>query len=243
MIIRHSFLGAALEIHWFEEEAWRRSQAEFALLRCASPPRCEEGQTILLRQEATQVIDLSPGVDAWLDHRPKKIRHQIRQGLQDYAFRWAETEKEREGFYAVYAPFAKRRGLPRPHPADEKELDILLAYDGQGQLAQAAAFLPIRRERRYRYRYGWHASGSQAGRAILHQAMVHAYSRDLRLFDLGGVTPGAKSGSPAAGINAFKTSLGGDASTTWLFLRCHPLWLRLPLRLLGRLPIFVGHSP
>jgi hypothetical protein len=86
-------------------------------------------------------------------------------------------------------------------------------------LLQGAAFLPAREARVYRYRYGVYVRKSQSNAILIETAILRARANGFAHFDLGGVTPDAKPGSPEAGINFFKSQFGGVDTVSHLYVR------------------------
>lgn len=228
MILRRRVLGLRYEGHFFDEAAYEASDADIVALRghgSAARWQCRI-------PEWTRVVSLAIEEDALLAGFEARARASIRNAERAVRMEWAAGPGERDAFYRAYGDFARRRGLLVPDPAEESDLDILLARDGSGELIQAAAFLPAPTAGVYRYRYGVSVRKTQANAGILFAAMRRAKALGYRSFDLGGIVPGAKRGSAEAGINWFKAQFGGEVMRTWLCLRGRTPALRALLRLL-----------
>lgn len=165
----------------------------------------------------------------WLASRSKKFRNQWRKVWEDYSLKWVSEAESRREFYRHYIEFARSRNLGIPDPSEESDLEIVLVRNLSGELAYGAAFLPIPSENRYRYRYGMHLKPGLAGQAALASAMRRAREIGFKEFDLGGITPVAKPGSAAAGINAFKAKFGGKPEEIWVCARSGSAFFSLPL--------------
>lgn len=229
MVLSRRVFGLRYEGHFFDEEAWRASAADIAALRTHGSA---EGWQCRL-PERTLVVSLTPSEEDVLAGFAARARASVRSAARTVSITWAETPEERAAFYRAYGDFAARRGLLAPDPAEETGLDLLLARDRDGALLQAAAFLPARGVGIYRYRYGVALRKSQANAGILFEAMRRAKSLGFPLFDLGGITPGARPGSHEAGITFFKSQFGGREVEGTLYLRGRTASLRAALRLLS----------
>jgi hypothetical protein len=234
MVLKRNLLGWRFEEYWFDEPGYLASTADIAALRSHVPAPLSHCRI----PEKTLLVALDPGEDAWLAGFAARARHSVKQAEKTVRVEVAATPSERELFYAAYLPFARERGLLAPHPEEEGELEILLARNPQGELLQAAAFLPARAAGIYRYRYGVYIRKSQANAAVIHAAMRRAKSLGFAHFDLGGIEPQARAGSPAAGINFFKSQFGGVETDSRLYLRGTRFSTRSLLRIAGclRLP-------
>lgn len=228
MILRRRVLGFRYEGFFFDEAAYAASRADIAALR--SHGSAERWDCRI--PEWTRIVSLEGGEDALLAGFEARARASIRSAERIVKVTWAAMAGEREAFYRAYGEFALRRGLLVPDPGEEEDLDILLARDADGELVQAAAFLPAPSAGVYRYRYGVSVRKTQANAGILFEAMRRARSRGFRRFDLGGIVPGARTGSREAGINFFKAQFGGEAIRGTLCLRGRTPALRILLRAL-----------
>lgn len=228
MILRRRVLGLRYEGFFFDEPAYAASRADIAALRghdAAARWDCR-------LPEWTRVVSLEGDEESLLAGFAARTRASIRNAGRAVRVEWAGSAGEREIFYRAYGDFARRRGLLVPDPGEEAGLDILLARDPDGDLVQAAAFLPAPLAGVYRYRYGVSVRKTQANAGILFAAMRRAKALGYRRFDLGGIVPGARQGSVEAGINYFKAQFGGEAIRGWLCLRGRTPVLRALLRAL-----------
>lgn len=215
MVLKRNLLGWRFEEYWFDEPGYLASTADIAALRTlggSSPCHCRI-------PERTLVVPLDRPEADIVSAFAARAKTSIRQARKSVRVDRAVTEAERMLFYEAYIPFAQEKGLLIPDPAEEGDLEIFLARNPQGELLQAAAFLPASGERVYRYRYGVYVRKSQSNAILVHTALQRAKETGFLHFDLGGVTPGAKPGSPEAGINFFKSQFGGMDTRCHLYIR------------------------
>lgn len=228
MILKRSLLGLRYEQYWFDEEGYMASGADVAALRTHGT--ATEFQCRI--PERTLVVSLLPSEEEIAAGFEARARASIRNAHRTVKVTWASGREERGEFYRGYSAFAAGRGLLIPDPDEERDLDLLFARDLEGGLIQAAAFLRAPGPGIYRYRYGFSVRKTQANAGILFEAMRRAKSLGFASFDLGGITPDAKPGSAAAGINFFKSQFGGSEIRGHLCLRGRTAPLRASLRLL-----------
>lgn len=221
-------MGLSYEQYWFDEAGYMASGADIAALRTHGT--ATESQCRI--PERTLVVSLVPPEEEITAGFEARARASIRNALRTVKVTWASRREEREEFYRGYSAFAADRGLLIPDPDEEEDLDILFARDVEGRLIQAAAFLGAPGPGIYRYRYGFSVRKTQANAGILFEAMRRAKSLGFSRFDLGGITPDARPGSAAAGINFFKSQFGGSEVRGHLCLRGRTALLRTSLRLL-----------
>lgn len=214
MMLKRNVFGWRFEEYWFDEAGYLASTADIAALRSHAPARGHH----LRIPEKTLLVPVDRTDEEILEGFETRARHSVRQALKTLRVSVASRE-ERPLFYDAYRPFAAARGLLAPDPAEEGDLEILLARDAAGDLLQAAAFLPAPSAGIYRYRYGVYIRKSQANAALIFEAMRRARALGFTRFDLGGVTPGARPGSAEAGINFFKSQFGGAVTESQLYLR------------------------
>ncbi|HKP97764.1 MAG TPA: hypothetical protein VJ385_18640, partial [Fibrobacteria bacterium] len=218
MVLKRNLFGWRFEEYWFDEPGYLSSRADIAALRTHGiagrdvPSHCRI-------PEKTLVVPLERSEEEILAGFATRARTSIRQAQKTVEVRLAAAPEERRLFYEAYLPFAAGKGLLVPNPDEEEELEIFLARNREGELLQAAAFLPAPREKIYRYRYGVYVRKSQANAILIQAAMGRARNLGAAFFDLGGVTPGARPGSPEAGINFFKSQFGGVEMPCLLHLR------------------------
>lgn len=238
MVLKRNLLGWKLEEYWFDEPGYLASTADIVALRAHGPA----GLSHCRIPEKTLLVALDRSEEEILKGFAPRAVHSVRQAAKSAVFTRAESEADRKVFYDAYQEFAAARGLFRPDPAEESELEILLARNPEGELLQGAAFLPAPKAGLYRYRYGVYVRKSQANAALLFAAMRRARELGLRHFDLGGITPGARPGSPEAGINFFKSQFGGVETESQLWLRGSRWSTRALLRVAEalRLPARLG---
>jgi lipid II:glycine glycyltransferase (peptidoglycan interpeptide bridge formation enzyme) len=215
MVLKRNLLGWRLEEYWFDEAGYLSSTADIVAVRSHTPVRASHCSI----PERTLLVPLSGGIEAILDAFDARAKTSIRHAAKTVTVELAASPEERELFYAAYRPFAAGRGLLIPDSREEAELDILLARDLEGNLLQAGAFLPAKAAGIYRYRYGVYVRKSQANAALMQAAILRAKELGFSHFDLGGITPEAKSGSADAGINFFKSQFGGIPTDSRLYLR------------------------
>jgi hypothetical protein len=215
MVLKRNLLGWRFEEYWFDEPGYRASTADIAALRTHGPAP----QSHCRIPERTLLISLEGTEEELLSAFATRAKTSIRQAVKTVKVDRAGTPEERKLFYDAYLPFAAEKGLLIPVPEEETELEIFLARNPAGELLQAAAFLPAAGERIYRYRYGVYVRKSQANAILVWAAIRRARELGYAQFDLGGVTPGAKPGSPEAGINFFKSQFGGRDAGCHLYLR------------------------
>lgn len=230
MVLKRRVLGLRYEGFFFDEAAYEESTADIAALR--SHAGAARWQCRI--PERTLVVSLEGGEEELLGRFEARARASIRNAARNVDVTWASTTAQREEFYRAYRDFASGRGLLIPDAGEEGDLDILLARDKEGNLLQAAAFLPAPSAGVYRYRYGVQVRKTQANAGILFQAMRRARELGYARFDLGGIVPGAKAGSHEAGINFFKSQFGGVEVEGTLCLRGRTAPIRLLLRVLHR---------
>ncbi|GEM_PF-2417278 len=218
MVLKRNLLGWRFEEYWFDEPGYLASTADIAALRThgthgpAPISHCRI-------PERTLLVPLDRSEAEILEAFAARAKTSIRQAAKHVRIDRAETPEDRKLFYDAYLPFAAEKGLLLPNPAEETELEIFLARNPAGELVQAAAFLPAPLEKVYRYRYGVYVRKSQANAILIRSAILRARELGFTRFDLGGITPGAKPGSPEAGINFFKSQFGGRDSECHLYLR------------------------
>lgn len=231
LVLRRRVWGLRYEGYFFDEAGYEASTADIAALRAHGAPARWQCRI----PEATLVVPLAASEEEIAARFEARARASIRNAQRNVQVTWAGTPGERAEFYRAYAGFAARRGLLVPDPAEEGGLDILLARDREGALLQAAAFLPAQAAGVYRYRYGVSLRKTQANAGILFEAIRRAKSLGYARFDLGGIVPGARPGSPEAGINFFKSQFGGEEVLGHLYLRGRTAPLRALLRGLAAL--------
>jgi hypothetical protein len=230
MVLKRNLLGWRFEEYWFDEPGYTASTADIAALRTHGTPGMpgiagsgEAPSTTPPRHtripERTLLVPLDRPEEAILEGFATRAKTSIRQAAKAVRIDRAQTPEERALFYDAYLPFAAGKGLLLPNPAEETGLEIFLARDGAGDLLQAAAFLPAAGEKVYRYRYGVYVKKSQANAILIRTAILRARELGFTRFDLGGITPGARPGSPEAGINFFKSQFGGHEAECHLYLR------------------------
>lgn len=240
MILKRKLLGLRYEQYWFDGPAYLASSADVAALRTHGEIQGVTGEWTPAFSgpcqcripEFTLVVSLTPAEDEIVAGFEARARASIRNAQRTVKVTWASTPEERQEFYRGYSAFAAGRGLLIPDAREEEDLDLLFARDAGGDLIQAAAFLQARGPGIYRYRYGFSVKKTQANAGILFEAMRRAKANGFTRFDLGGVTPGAKPGSAAAGINFFKSQFGGAEVRGHLCLRGRTPLLRMALRIL-----------
>ncbi len=215
MVLKRNLLGWRFEEYWFDEPGYLASNADIAALRTHGP--APESHCRI--PEHTLLVSLDRSEGDILAAFATRAKTSIRQAEKTVRVDRAETPEDRRLFYDAYLPFAAEKGLLVPVPAEETELEIFLARNLQGELLQAAAFLPAAGEKVYRYRYGVYVRKSQANAILVWSAIRRARELGFARFDLGGIPPGAKSGSSEAGINFFKSQFGGVDSQCHLYLR------------------------
>ena len=231
MIMRRRLFGLRLEQYWFDPEGYRNSRAQLAALRTT-----EVFPEYALRiPEKTLWVDLRAPREEILAGFHKRTREYIRSGQNRYTVARAESDGERRLFYDHYARFARERRLPLPDPAEEGELQVYLARDGQGELLHGCAFLAFAKPGIFRYRYGVRIKDSHAHPSLFWRAICDSRDMGFRHFDLGGVS-GGQSGDPhMAGIDRFKHQFGGKPVEGWLYIRSPLFILNWGLRCLGPL--------
>jgi hypothetical protein len=226
MVLKRNLLGWRFEEYWFDEPGYLASSADIVALRSHAPARLSHCRI----PERTLLVPLDPPEAAILEGFAARARHSVRQALKTVRVELAAAPADRASFYAAYLPFAAEKGLLSPDPAEESELEILLARNAEGELLQGAAFLPARAAGIYRYRYGVYVRKSQANAALVYEAMRRAKALGFSRFDMGGISPGARPGSAEAGINFFKSQFGGVETESALYLRGSRFSTRLLLR-------------
>jgi hypothetical protein len=215
MVLKRNLLGWRFEEYWFDGPGYLASNADIAALRTHGP--APESHCRI--PERTLLIRLDRPEAEILEAFDVRAKTSIRQAAKTITIERADTPEARALFYRAYLPFAAAKGLLAPDPAEETDLEIHLARDAQGELVQAAAFLPAPGEKVYRYRYGVYVRKSQANAILMRAAILRARDLGFAHFDLGGITPGARPGSPEAGINFFKSQFGGHEAHCHLYLR------------------------
>lgn len=215
MVLKRNLLGWRFEEYWFDEPGYLASRADIAAVRSHAPVAASHCRI----PERTLLVPLGRSEEEILAGFATRARTSIRQARKSVRLEWAETPAARREFYDAYFPFAASKGLLRPDPEEERDLDILLARDAQGLLLQGAAFLPARAAGIYRYRYGVYVRKSQSNAILIETAILRAKALGFAHFDLGGVTPDARPGSPEAGINFFKSQFGGVETAGFLYVR------------------------
>ncbi len=203
------------EEYWFDEPGYLASRAHIAALRSHG----EASRSHCRIPERTLLVPLDRSEAEILAGFATRAKTSIRQALKSVRIERAETPAARAEFYDAYLPFAKEKGLLIPVPEEETDLEIFLARNLAGELVQAAVFVPGPGEKVYRYRYGVYVRKSQANAILMQTGILRARELGFAHFDLGGVTPGAKPGSPEAGINFFKSQFGGVDTRSHLYIR------------------------
>lgn len=226
MVLRRNLLGWRVEEYWFDEPGYRASGADIAALRSHAPVPGSDCRI----PESTLLIPLDRPAEAIRAGFAARARASIRQAAKQVRVELAADAAARREFYDAYLPFAAEKGLLRPVPEEENELEIFLARDGEGRLLQAAAFLPAPGGKVYRYRYGVYVRKSQANAILMEAAILRARDLGFAHFDLGGVARGARPGGPEAGINFFKSQFGGAVTESHLYLRGNRVSARWLLR-------------
>ena len=239
MVLKRNLLGWRFEEYWFDEPGYLASTADIAALRThgtqathgtsgtqgktgtdgTHEPRRPAPPSHCCILERTLLVPLDRSEAEILDAFATRAKTSIRQAAKAITVDRAQTMEERKLFYDAYLPFAAEKRLLLPNAAEETELEIFLARNAAGELVQAAAFLPAPLEHVYRYRYGVYVRKSQANAILIRSAILRARELGFTRFDLGGITPGAKPGSPEAGINFFKSQFGGQEAQCHLYLR------------------------
>ena len=229
MILKRNLLGWRFEEYWFDEPGYLASRADIAALRSHGPAPFSHCRI----PERTLLVPLDRPEGEILAGFATRAKTSIRQAQKTVRVERAESAAARREFYDAYLPFAREKGLLLPVPEEETDLEIFLARDLEGRLVQASAFLPAPGEKVYRYRYGVYVRKSQANAILVQTAILRARESGFAHFDLGGVTPGARPGSPEAGINFFKSQFGGVDTPSHLYLRGTRPATRLLFSLLG----------
>jgi hypothetical protein len=215
MVLKRNLLGWRFEEYWFDAPGYLASTADIAALRSHGPAPAADCRI----PERTLLVSLERPEEAILAGFAARAKTSIRQARKTVRVDRAGTPEERRLFYDAYLPFAAEKKLLVPEPQEERDLEIFLARDAEGRLLQAAAFLAAPGERVYRYRYGVYVRKSQANAILIEAAIRRARELGFAHFDLGGITPGARAGSPEAGINFFKSQFGGVDTASHLYLR------------------------
>jgi lipid II:glycine glycyltransferase (peptidoglycan interpeptide bridge formation enzyme) len=231
MVLRRHWCGLTIEEFWFDEKAYRASNADIICLRSHEPVRDFD----CMIPERTLFIDLSKPIEEIFRDLKPRDRNYIRSLEKQITVTKADSAEERDTFYRYYRPFAEERKIAVVDPSEEAELELFFARNAIGEIVHVSAYLPHGPSGIYRSRYSVAVQKSHSNILIVWYALREAYSRGFKFFDMGGIPLRPRKRSELEGIYVFKTRFGGKEKDIFLYLKSNRMVLKIALKTIGRM--------